>query len=233
MAICPGYYFREHYFLLLMPSVCILSAAAICEIRHLLQKPVGINISAAISIIVMLAAAMQSIYAQRNYFFEKDPATISRMIFSTNCFPEMIEISKYIKAHSNPDDKIGILGSEPEICFYSQRRSATAYIYMYPLMENQPYAEKMQSEAIKQIEDSRPRYLIFINNYLSWLKQPSSSEMIFRWFSQYYKQYYKQVGLVEYYSPDKIEYHWNEEISPAQKTVNILIFERKDLPMDN
>jgi 4-amino-4-deoxy-L-arabinose transferase-like glycosyltransferase len=228
LAICPGLYFREHYFLLLMPAIAILAAAGISEIQRLLQKLTNVNISTFVSIFILLLASLNSFYVQRNYFFEKDLANISRMMFGVNCFPEMAEISKYIKAHSDPNDKIAILGSEPEIFFYTHLRSATSYIYMYPLMETQPYAVKMQQQAITEIENSNARYLIFVNIFTSWLKQSESNDLIFKWLSQYANAHYQQIGLVEYYSPDKIEYHWDQAVSPTNGIPNIMIFERKD-----
>ena len=48
-------------------------------------------------------------------------------------FPEAIQIANYIRTHTGKDSRIAILGSEPEIPFYADRRSATGYIYMYGL----------------------------------------------------------------------------------------------------
>jgi len=45
-----------------------------------------------------------------------------------------------------------VLGSEPQIYFYSGRRSATGYLYMYSLTEEQKYALRMQKEMIGEIE---------------------------------------------------------------------------------
>lgn len=43
---------------------------------------------------------------------------------------------------------------------------------MCGLMENQPYALKMQKEMIGEIEAAKPRYLVFVNIFTSWLAYP-------------------------------------------------------------
>ena len=69
-----------------------------------------------------------------------------------NPFPESLEVGKYIRDHSEEKDRIAVLGSEPEIYFYSKRQAATRHIYMFPLMEPHVYALDMQDELIKEIE---------------------------------------------------------------------------------
>jgi len=62
-----------------------------------------------------------------------------------------------------PGERIAVLGSEPQIYFYAKRRSATGYIYTYPLMEPQPYSKQMATEFKQEVEGakaasrSRPR----------------------------------------------------------------------------
>ncbi|MEN6384016.1 MAG: glycosyltransferase family 39 protein [Phycisphaerales bacterium] len=227
LTVCPGLYFRNHYFVLFLPALSLLAAAAIISVNSIVAVILkSQNKAAVISMIILLTVWLHTFYMQRDYFLEKDPAKISRMIFHSNCFPEMLEIANYIKNHSTPEDKIAILGSEPEICFYAHRHSATPYIYMYPLMESQPYAVDMQKEMISQIEESKPRYFILVNNYFSWLPMTNNNDLISKWISNYGSANYRQIGLVEYFSSDKIEYHWDQTSVPSQGSTNIIICER-------
>jgi len=66
------------------------------------------------------------------------------MIYGANpFFGSCSRLPSTWQAHTNPTDTIAVLGSEPEIYFYSHRISATGYIYTYPLMEPQRYAVQM------------------------------------------------------------------------------------------
>jgi hypothetical protein len=122
-----------------LPVVCILAAGGIIAIGDLLDTVIKSKTRPAFILILIIPAVwLQSFYSQKDYLLETDPVRISKAKFADNPFPEAVKIAKFIKNNSNEDDKIAILGSEPEIFFYSQRRSATAYIYTYPLMEPQP-----------------------------------------------------------------------------------------------
>ena len=92
------------------------------------------------------------LFSKRTHLFADDPVRFSGLIYSGNPFPESLEIAKFIKARTTPDDRIAVLGSEPQIFFYARRRSATGYIYTYSLMENHEYALAMQKEMIAEVE---------------------------------------------------------------------------------
>ncbi|MFA5291857.1 MAG: glycosyltransferase family 39 protein [Phycisphaerae bacterium] len=173
VSVCPSFYFRPHYFVLFLPVLSILAGAGVAEIKNL----VGRNIKSAaktsfISILIILVIWLQSFYSQRNYLLESDPIILSRYTFGRFPFSEAREIGNFIKNHSGKEDKIAVLGSEPEIYFYSQRRSATSYIYTYPLMEPQPYAVDMQREMISQIEANKPRFVVVVRCFDSWIDCP-------------------------------------------------------------
>jgi len=106
---------------------------------------------------------------------------VSRTIYGANPFPESVRIAEYLRDHTEADDTIAVLGSEPQIYFYSKRHSATGYIYTYELMEPQSYARQMQEEMIQQIESARPKYLIWIGVPASWLQQATSEDLILAW----------------------------------------------------
>ena len=103
------------------------------------------------------------------------------MVYGDSPFPESFRIADYLREHTSPDDKIAVLGSEPEIYFYSRRHSATGYIYTYPLMEPQKYARRMQEEMIREIEQRNPKYLVSVVMNDSWLQRPGSDPLIFTW----------------------------------------------------
>mgnify|MGYP003299295094 CR=1 FL=1 len=77
------------------------------------------------------------------------PLFACRSMYGANPFPEALKIAEYLRNHSSPAARIAVLGSEPEIYFYAARHSATGYIYMYPLMEPQPFAERMRDRNVR------------------------------------------------------------------------------------
>jgi hypothetical protein len=128
-----------------------------------------------------------------------------------NPFPESLPIAEYIRHNTRVDDTVAVVGSEPQIYFYSGRRSATSYIYMYPLMEPNSSARGMQQEMISQIEAARPKIMVFVSIDVSWLNRPGSVQDIFGWLKSYSRSYYDLTGIIEISSADLTVYYWNND----------------------
>ena len=149
------------------------------------------------------------------------------MVNGTNPFPESMKIGDYLRAQTTPSDAIVVLGSEPQIYFYAQRRSATGYIYTYGLMEPQPYAHQMQEEMIHEIETARPKFLVLVVVGKSWLAGRDSDKTIFRWADNYCEANYEEVGLINI-SDRGTDYYFSARppgVEPAPD--RILIYRRK------
>jgi len=208
LATCPAFYFRPHYFILLLPALALLSGVGLSGIRHALEPKMPTVAKNLITVLLALAAPLYTLYHQKNYLFESNPAVVSRMTYGVNHFPAYLEIAEYIKSHSSTDDTIAVLGSEPEIFFYAHRRSAAGYIYFYPLMEPQPYALQMQQEMIRQIEAAQPRFFLIEYTSFNWIARSTSNILTVDWLQQYGRHYHL-VGLVDFASDDTEVYHWN------------------------
>jgi hypothetical protein len=106
---------------------------------------------------------------------------------------------KYIEEHSKPDDKIAILGSEPEIYFYSKRSAATGFVYTYEMMKEHPHAHEFEMQMISEIEAAKPKYMLFVNMPTSWysVKLNKADTTIFHWGFKYIDDHYTRVGIVD------------------------------------
>jgi hypothetical protein len=167
------------------------------------------------------------LWSERDFFFERPLAEANRMVNGTNPFPESIKIGEYLRAQSSPSDTIAVLGSEPQIYFYSQRRSATGYLYTYSLMEPQPYAHQMQQEMMHEIETARPRFLVLVVIGKSWLAGRDSDQSIFRWVDSYCDANYEEVGLVNISDGGTDYYFGGRPANVTPTAEHILIYRRK------
>jgi len=226
LSLCPGFYFRLHYFILVLPAVSLLAGVAISRLSDLSAH--RLIVVRFIPMLLLGFALAWPMLAERKFFFEASPADASRMIYPESPFVESIRIAEYLREHSNPSDTIAVLGSEPQIYFYSDRHSATGYIYTYGLMESQKYAAQMQQEIIREIERARPKLLIFVVMPDSWLQRPESERMIFTWANEYTAQNYTVAGFVNMVAPDRTDYYFdNVPQSVPQLGKYILIYQRK------
>ena len=230
LAVCLGLHFWAHYFIFLLPASALLAGVAVVFIHNKLVR--SRLRAAANSILVTLSVFifLHTVYKQQNYFFSMTPTEVSYNAYGGNTFPEILEVARYIRENSSKDNTIAVLGSEPQIYFYSQRHSATGYIYMYALMEKRPYALEMQREMANQIESASPKFMIFVHVFVSWIPEEYSENFIFSWFEQYVQKYYYRVGVVDIFPSPPAVYNWGKEASAYEPHSDawISIFQRKE-----
>jgi len=229
-AVCPGLAFREHYFVMLLPAVAVLIGAGLNSAPFVAAASTPLIYKRFVAVFLLATAILFSFIHESDYLFKNTPLQVSRQTYGANPFPEAPQIARYLKDHSAPGDRIAILGSEPEILFYADRLSATGYIYMYGLMENQPYAERMQLQMIREIETARPKYLLIVNVRMSWLVTPSSKRTIFDWIEKYARTRYDLDGIIDIVNSDTTLYRWGKEAKAYQPVSDsyITAFLRRD-----
>ena len=211
LALIPGFFFRPHYFILLLPSAAFGMAVAVSFIEKDLLSHIPRVMAQAIGAALFLVLAGTYALHERTYLTSMAPRELSRLRYGANPFPEAVEIARYLREHTADDDRIAVLGSEPEIFFYANRKSVTGYIYTYALMEPQPFASKMQDEMMDQFEDGRPKYLVLVDIRTSWLPRPSSDTRILEWMTRYGQACYEVVGVADIVSNDTTVYRCDDE----------------------
>ena len=225
LAVCPGFYFRPHYFILVLPAVSLLAGVAVAAALDTIRVGAQ-NFRFAVLLLFGFALAWP-MWAEADFFFERPLAEANRMVNGTNPFLESIKIGEYIRAQSSVSDTIAVLGSEPQIYFYSRRHSATGYIYTYGLMEPQPYAHQMQQEMMREIETAHPKFLVMVVVNKSWLAGRDSDQSILRWADAYCDANYEEVGLINI-SDRGTDYYLSGRPPNVTPTADhILIYRRK------
>ncbi len=197
LATVPGFYFRPHYFILFLPAVAFFAGMGAASLYDLFDRDKVNPAIKIIPVLLVVVAILQGGFQQRQFLFFSEAHQVSRMTYGQNPFPESLEIARFIKDHGDENDRIAVIGSEPQIYFYANRRAATGHIYTYALMEAHPYALSMQKEMIKEIESVQPRYLVYVSVGTSWLVRKNSNRLIFNWFRGYSKEHYKLAGIVD------------------------------------
>jgi hypothetical protein len=227
LGVSVGFYYREHYFIVMFPAVALLAAQGVKWCGEQLSRRVRIKGIITVPAIVFAAGFLLAFYAQRAEFFQLNAQQVVRHQYGGNPFPEAVEFGKYIREHSDADAKIAVLGSEPEICFYAQRRSATGYIYTYPLMEEQRYASRMQQEMMEEIEAAKPEYLVGVLVAQSWLRRPGSDTAILAWAQKYIADHYRVVGVADIALATT--YRWDEQAAGyvPRSNYSMILYKRK------
>jgi len=229
LAVSAGLYFREHYFILMLPAVSLLAGMAVgCAAESLLNRTRSRAV-AAIPILIFVVAAAASIYRQQDFLFRLDPIEASRKVYGFNPFPEAIEISHYIDGNTAESATVGILGSEPEIFFYSHRHSATGHVCTYPILVPK-YGVALQKQMEKEIEKAQPEVLVLVNDKASWVAFPNtaSTDELMNWLQEYSRAHYVVDGVAEM-DQYGTTYYWGKRAQshPVSTMRNIILLKRK------
>jgi hypothetical protein len=225
LAVCPGFYFRTHYFILVLPAVSLLAGAAISKLTEILEgRAILIRF---VPLLLFTLALSVPILLDKKIFFEVSTNQACGLIYPDNPFLESVRIGTYIREQSEPGDTIAVLGSEPEIYFYSHRHSATGYIYTYGLMEPQKYAQQMQQEMIREIEGARPKYLVSVAIGYSWLRRPDSEQAIFTWVNEYTTKNYAAAAFVNI-KPTETDYYFGDIPTTVEALKDYILIYRRN-----
>lgn len=220
LATTPGFYFRHHYFIVVFPAVALLAGAAVALAPRTLPRH-SAPIAAIAAVVLTIATGWPRLMGASE-------EAITRQLFGLNPFPESVKIAEYIREQSRPGERVVVLGSEPQIYFYANRRSATGYIYAYPLMEPQRFAGQMQDEMIRQIEAAKPKFLVFVSTPTSWLRQPDSDVRLLEWFERESDAGRWTLDGVVNISEPQSEYVWGEAARTYRpRTENFVLIYRR------
>ncbi len=224
LAVCPGFYFRQHYFIVTFPVLGLFAGAGLAPVpadppkrRH------GGGARTAWALAAVAAVAVSAAW-QASPLFALDATELSRKLYEHNPFPEAVEVARYIAANTSPADRIAVLGSEPEIYFYAHRRSAARYVYAYALMGAGPLATKLQEQVIRELEAARPSYVVMVRVTASWLRNRNSDDHFLRWMDSYVPEHYKVAGIVELPQDGPTRYLWGSDVALSDHGVPDTIF---------
>jgi hypothetical protein len=158
-------------------------------------------------------------------WFTMSPTEATESIYHTSLFSNAYNLAESLRSKTTQDSRVAVLGSEPEIYFYSRRRSATGYIYMYPLMEKHPYAAQMQQEMIAEIENKKPAYVVYVDEPNSWLRQPASQHLLDDWWQNYWTTNLDLIQTIDVKPSAEISSAQTEDVLP---TGHLLLFRAKN-----
>ena len=226
-SISIGFYFREHYFIQLLPVLALLIAVAVSRSLSLLRGDQSIELFLALGVLAVSVLATGAVLIGNGaIWFAYAPRKAVEQIYGTTVFGDARDAAAFIKTNAAPDARIAVIGSEPEIYFYARRRSATGHIYTYALMETQPHALKMQEEFIREVEAARPEYVVHVNNPLSWLSVPESERKVLDWWPKYWADHLELLRTLTT-RQGEAEFRERDPAPPGSSGNYLVIFKRK------
>ena len=144
-----------------MPFLILLVAGAYAGLTSKLgiKDPIQENTVLAAVIVLIISISFCSLGEQ--FFFRPD--ALSLWIYGReNPFVESALMADKIKEYTKTDDKIFIGGSEPQLYYFSQRKSISKFNITYPLAIKTPWTEDYQRQVINAINQNQPAAIIMV-----------------------------------------------------------------------
>ncbi len=166
--IVPGYAYA-HYLAQLAVPLALGAGGGLLFFSRIVRTTNARSALTAAMVIIIIGVPLAR---KGPYYFESPMEEKSKYVFHYDPFLSAETVSEYIKEKTGVDEKILILGSEPEILFLSERKSAMPFIFTYPLVRDYPRADEFRTMAWKKIKEARPAKIVFVNVTGSWVGRP-------------------------------------------------------------
>jgi len=134
----------HYYFIAWLPSMAILAAFAVTEVRRIAPGRIA-------SPALALGALAMCVF----------PALLVTRLALTTDEGRARSAGAYIAANTRPDDTVLIWGSHSEVLFLAGRRSPTRYVYQYAALATRGYATPARvEEFLADLQRARPALII-------------------------------------------------------------------------
>jgi hypothetical protein len=117
-----------------------------------------------------------------------------RRIYPGNSFHVMHAVADIIQEITAPDDEVFVFGAEPEVLFYARRRSASRYIYQFPLYGPFSDAVQRQQEVIRELGGSKPKVVFVMPNAMFFAE--GTDQSFTRWLRRFVQDGYQRQASV-------------------------------------
>jgi hypothetical protein len=170
MAILAGESYRQYFDLLFVPLAVGCGIAAGWLWRAVFDPRAGTLRRGICAVVLVLPWIGPVDRAIRLVSLPADEKAV--LMRGQRPFDTSPQVAAYLADKIARDECLLILGSEPQIYFYAERRNCSRLVLTYPLTGPYEYAATLQQEFIDDLALHRPPYLLLVNMQSSWGEFP-------------------------------------------------------------
>ena len=168
LGACAGGYFRPHYYQQAVPALAVLAGSAAAGLSRRWNLPRLAPTAAAAALV--LYGVLSGLW----YYGPASAVAKCRRLYQDNPFPEATGVAHFVADYTTEADSVFVFGSEPEILYFAGRKSATRYIYLYPLLLPSEDAAARQQEMLKEVRSAKPKAIVAVFVRKSFLPSAAS-----------------------------------------------------------
>lgn len=212
LTITPGYRFYNHYFIMLMPSIAILSSLIYWWVQAFF--PSLFSRTFLIPLLLFTLVIIIHFAKNKDYYSGNTEEETIYNAYGENPFNEAKLIGAFLKPNCSKQDKIALIGSEPELYVYTGLNSATRHDYFSYLMSDTTLTTqvgKWQREYFDDLIKNKPKFVVFNYNKTS-LNATSKSDMrILGNCMNYLNATYTCIAWIDLKTPFQPQYFYGEQ----------------------
>jgi len=150
-----------HYYYPALHGLVLLAVGVVTTLHQPVGEPAPARsrLAQAAAVALLLLVLLLPSVSNSMRQFRKSPTDLAQALYGPegrDYFAATEQVAAYIRAHTQPGDRIYVWGSEPAIYLLSERQASSRYIYTYPL-ELVPDAE---IELLRELRDNPPAVVV-------------------------------------------------------------------------
>lgn len=142
-----------HYFLQVLPSLALLAGSGwltLKERRWLVPRGFrGISLISVLIATLLVLLVTQTEFTLAWVFFRRDGNLAATE-----------QAARFIEANTAKEETIYVWGAETAVYFLSGRKSASRYVYLYPLLAPGYSSPRQTNELLQDLKTQKPRYIL-------------------------------------------------------------------------
>ncbi len=161
LGVCLGGAFYPHYYIQVMPALCLLSGWGLWQIiAGIAGRDYWRRAANVFSLTVIIVLAVFIFIFEYRFFFIYTPAEVNAAKYNTQMFVAARALGRYLKKQTAENDYIFVWGIEPEIYFYARRKCPTRFIHNYSIRGDDQFSRAGRQEVLREIIAKKPAYIV-------------------------------------------------------------------------
>ena len=222
VSVFPGMRFYPQYWILLAPVSALITAYGFNCIKHFSSNVYSVYSLLAFALIIT------AFIVEKDYYLTEDANIIMAETFTGNPYYETREICNYINSIKAPEDELMVLGSEPQAYLYFDKMPQTKHIYHAMITANNNKNIAFQDEALNDLVQTRPKYVIFSFIKFSWNVQAGDIQSLYQNAYSHVNNNYRAIAYVDFL-PGRSTYVYGKEARfyTPKSTQYMTVYERR------
>ena len=146
----------DHYFIMLLPPMALLTAALISEILAHTHAPANLGrrvrspaMMASLFALVMLRPLLGALVLRAR----------TGGIVPARASSQVVQTADYVRAHSSPADRLLVWGLSGGVYFLAQRPAASKYLFAFPLL-TRTYGDSVAPDFLAELRHAPPALIV-------------------------------------------------------------------------